>query len=91
MERATRHSQGVLGQGIKEDEEMGRHASATCGIPSRRLVMVKLLTQQFKAFRSVHKGLVRKYEGPFPVIKRVGNLSYGVELPRKLKIHLVFH
>ncbi|KAH9619215.1 hypothetical protein KSS87_003192, partial [Heliosperma pusillum] len=55
------------------------------------LVMVKLLPQQFKAFRSVHKGLVRKYEGPFPVIKRIGKVSYRVELPPKLKIHPVFH
>ncbi|CAO2825208.1 unnamed protein product [Amaranthus hypochondriacus] len=55
------------------------------------LVMVKLLPQQFKVFRKVHKGLVRKYEGPFPVIKKVGKVSYKLELPPKLKIHLVFH
>ncbi|KAL5769745.1 hypothetical protein ACOSP7_013899 [Xanthoceras sorbifolium] len=55
------------------------------------LVLVKLLPQQFKAFRKVHKGLVRKYEGPFPILKKVGNVSYKVELPPRLKIHLVFH
>ena len=54
-------------------------------------VMVKLLPQQFKVFRSVHKGLVRKYEGPFPILRKVGKVSYQVELPSKLKIHLVFH
>lgn len=48
------------------------------------LVMVKLLPQQFKAFRKVHKGLVRKYEGPFPVIGKVGKVSYKVDLPVKL-------
>ncbi|CAM8972714.1 unnamed protein product [Rhodiola kirilowii] len=55
------------------------------------LVLVKLLPQQFKAFRKVHKGLIRKYEGPFEVIKRVGNVSYKLNLPPKQKIHPVFH
>ncbi|XP_021768557.1 uncharacterized protein LOC110732878 [Chenopodium quinoa] len=55
------------------------------------LVMVKLLPHQFKVFRKVHKGLVRKYEGPFPIIRKVGKVSYNLELPPKLKIHPVFH
>ncbi|XP_050387307.1 uncharacterized protein LOC126803565 [Argentina anserina] len=55
------------------------------------LVLVKLLPQQFKAFRKVHKGLIRRYEGSFEVIKRVGKVSYKFNLPPKLKIHLVFH
>jgi len=55
------------------------------------LVMVKLLPQQFKTFRKVHKGLIRRYEGPFPVLKRVGKVSYKLQLPSKLKIHPVFH
>ncbi|XP_050387183.1 uncharacterized protein LOC126803417 [Argentina anserina] len=40
------------------------------------LVFVKLLPQQFKAFRKMHKGLIRMYEGLFEVIKRVGQVSY---------------
>ncbi|KAJ4728107.1 Retrotransposon protein, putative, Ty3-gypsy subclass [Melia azedarach] len=55
------------------------------------LVMIKLPPQQFKAYRSVHKGLVRKYEGPYPILNKVGKVSYQVELPPKLKIHPVFH
>ncbi|CAM8890445.1 unnamed protein product [Rhodiola kirilowii] len=55
------------------------------------LVLVKLLPLQFKAFRKVHKGLIRKYEGPFEVIKPVGKVSYKLNLPPKLKIHTVFH
>ncbi|KAL6176783.1 hypothetical protein ACLB2K_053416 [Fragaria x ananassa] len=54
-------------------------------------VLVKLLPQQFKSFRNVHKGLVRKYEGPFEVIKCIGKVSYKLHLPPKLKIHPVFH
>nr|GFA56542.1 hypothetical protein CTI12_AA187700 [Tanacetum cinerariifolium] len=41
--------------------------------------------------KKVHKGLIRRYEGPFPVIGRVGKVSYRVQLPPKLKIHPVFH
>ena len=55
------------------------------------LVLVKLLPQQFKSLRKVHKGLVRKYEGLFEVIKRIGEVSYQLHLPPKLKIHQVFH
>nr|GEW18465.1 hypothetical protein CTI12_AA187700 [Tanacetum cinerariifolium] len=54
-------------------------------------VMVKLFSQQFKSLRKVHKGLIRRYEGPFSVIGRVGKVSYRVQLPPKLKIYPVFH
>jgi hypothetical protein len=39
----------------------------------------------------VHKGLVREYEGPFPILRKVGKVSYKLELPEKVKIHPVFH
>ncbi|RVW63223.1 Transposon Tf2-2 polyprotein [Vitis vinifera] len=55
------------------------------------MVLVKLLPQQFKSLRPVHKGLVRRYEGPFPILGKVGKVSYKVELPPRLKIHPVFH
>ena len=54
-------------------------------------VMIKLLPQQFKTLRKVHKGLVRRYEGPFRVVRRVGNVSYQLQLPPRLKIHSVFN
>ena len=53
--------------------------------------MIKLLQQQFKAFRSVHKGLIRKNEGSFPVLQKAEKVSYKLELSPKLKIHLMFH
>ena len=52
------------------------------------MVLVKLLPQQFKSLRSVHKGLVRRYEGPFPILGKVGKVSYKVELPLRLKFIL---
>ena len=55
------------------------------------MVLVKLLPQQFKLLRPIHKGLVRRYEGPFPILGKVGKMSYKVELPSRLKIHPVFH
>ena len=39
-------------------------------------VMIKLLSQQFKTLRKVHKGLVRRYEGPFRVVRCVGHILY---------------
>ncbi|XP_040930143.1 uncharacterized protein [Gossypium hirsutum] len=42
-------------------------------------------------YTGLHKGLVRRYEGPFKVVKRVGKVVYKLELPPKLKVHPVFH
>ncbi|KAG8372903.1 hypothetical protein BUALT_Bualt12G0115500 [Buddleja alternifolia] len=55
------------------------------------MVLIKLIPQQFKVFRGKHKGLVRKYEGPYPVVAKVGKVSYRLDLPSTLKIHPVFH
>ncbi|XP_076946258.1 uncharacterized protein LOC143617654 [Bidens hawaiensis] len=53
--------------------------------------MVKLIPNPFKSLRKVHKGLVRKYKGPFPVVARIGNVSYRFQLPSKLKDHPIFN
>ncbi|XP_052481267.1 uncharacterized protein LOC128035524 [Gossypium raimondii] len=42
-------------------------------------------------YTGLHKGLVRRYEGSFKVVKRVGKVAYKLELPAKLKVHPVFH
>nr|CAD1825948.1 unnamed protein product [Ananas comosus var. bracteatus] len=55
------------------------------------LVLVKLQPASLRVFRNVHKGLVRKYEGSFPIVGKVGKVSYCVQLPAWLKIHPVFH
>ncbi|KAL1197121.1 hypothetical protein V5N11_002000 [Cardamine amara subsp. amara] len=54
-------------------------------------VLVKLFPQQFKILQSMHKGLIRRYEGPFVVMAKVGKVSYKLDLPDTLKIHPVFH
>ena len=55
------------------------------------MVFFKLLPQQFKPLRSVHKGLVMRYEGLFPMFGKADKVSYKVELPPRLKIHSIFH
>lgn len=55
------------------------------------MTLVRLLPQQFKSLQLVHKGLVKKYEDPFPILKKVDKVSYKVELPLRLKIHPVVH
>ena len=53
--------------------------------------MVKLNPRQFKSLRSVSQSLIRKYEGPFEIIAKAGNISYRVDMPHHLKIHPIFH
>ncbi|CAL1353301.1 unnamed protein product [Linum trigynum] len=55
------------------------------------MVMVKFYPHRFKHLKNVHKGLLRRYEGPFPIVKRIGKVAYKVEVPSHLEIHLVFH
>ncbi|KAL1104405.1 hypothetical protein V6Z11_D04G064600 [Gossypium hirsutum] len=42
-------------------------------------------------YTGLHMGLVRRYEGPFKVVKRVGKVAYKLELPAKLKVYPAFH
>ena len=55
------------------------------------LAMVKLLSHQSRRFSKVHKGLVRRYKGPFTIEKRVGKLAYRLTLPSHLETHPVFY
>lgn len=54
-------------------------------------VWVKFNLRQFKALRGLHQNLVRKYEGPFRIIAKVGKISYKFKLPPYLKVYSVFH
>lgn len=59
----------------------------------RDFMMLKLTPQIWKTInsKSVHHRLVPKYDGPFEVIKKVGNISYRLKLLDKLKVHSFFH
>ncbi|KAL8143493.1 LOW QUALITY PROTEIN: hypothetical protein V2J09_016525 [Rumex salicifolius] len=49
------------------------------------LSMMKLLPQQ------LNKGLLRRYEGPFEILAKVGKVAYKLALPDSLKVHPVVH
>ncbi|KAK4381873.1 Transposon Ty3-G Gag-Pol polyprotein [Sesamum angolense] len=56
-------------------------------------VLLKLTPQIWKKIssKSVHRGLIPKYDGPFEVMSKVGSLAYRLKLPDRLKIHPTFH
>ncbi|CAL2242262.1 unnamed protein product [Prunus armeniaca] len=55
------------------------------------MVFMNLNPSQHKSTRRLHKALLRRYEGPFPIIRTVGRAAYRVELLPRLKIHPVFY
>ncbi|TYK01362.1 reverse transcriptase [Cucumis melo var. makuwa] len=54
-------------------------------------VLIKLRPEQVKFRGPKDQRLVRKYEGPVEVLKKVGNTSYRVVLPTWMKIYPVIH
>ena len=57
------------------------------------MVLLKLTPQIWKRISSKtrQRGLIPKYDGPFEVIKRVGQVAYMLKLPERLKLHPTFH
>ncbi|KAG8645676.1 hypothetical protein MANES_10G081651v8 [Manihot esculenta] len=55
------------------------------------LVMVKLLPHLLRNYGRVHKGLLQRYEVPFPIEKRIGKVAYRVKLLEHIEAHPVFH
>lgn len=55
-------------------------------------VMLKLTEQIWKKISSktVHRGLIPKYDGAFEVFKRVGNVAYRLKLPPLLRLEVQF-
>ncbi|XP_073309948.1 uncharacterized protein [Primulina huaijiensis] len=56
-------------------------------------VLLKLTPQIWKKIsaKTVHHGLVPRYDGPFEVMTKVGKVAYRLKLPDRLKIHPTFH
>lgn len=53
------------------------------------LVLVKL--HLILCNQKLHKGLTRRYEGPYCITKKVNCMAYKLEMSPKLKVHLVFY
>nr|GMC79541.1 uncharacterized protein LOC106331143 [Ipomoea batatas]GMC88920.1 uncharacterized protein LOC106331143 [Ipomoea batatas] len=49
------------------------------------LALIKFIPQQFKAFRGLHNMLVRKYEGPFPIVAKMGKGQKEIGLAKEDK------
>ncbi|KAJ7978485.1 Ty3/gypsy retrotransposon protein [Quillaja saponaria] len=55
------------------------------------LVLVKLTKEQLKGLRGQDHKLIHKYEGPLPIVSKVGKVAYKIDLPPWMKIHPVIH
>ena len=59
----------------------------------RDKVLLKLTPHILKkvSSKTQQRGLIPKFEGPFEVIKKVGEVAYMLKLPERLKLHPTFH
>ncbi|XP_070040730.1 uncharacterized protein [Nicotiana tomentosiformis] len=55
------------------------------------MVMVKFNPRRFKALPGMHQNLIRKYEGQFKIVAKVGKISYKLDMPSYLKIYPISH
>ena len=91
MGRATWHCQVLLGQGIQEFTKFANRKRRPTDYKRGDMVFVKFNPRKFKALRGFRQDLVRKYEGPFRIVAKVGKISYKLELPVHFKIHPAFY
>ena len=56
-------------------------------------VLLKLIPQIWKKIinKQFQRGLIPKYDGPFEVVKRIGNVAYKLKLHERLKLYPTFH
>ncbi|KAA0062024.1 reverse transcriptase [Cucumis melo var. makuwa] len=54
-------------------------------------ILIKLRLEQIRFRGRKDQRLIKKYEGPVKVLKKVGNTSYKVALPISMKIYPVIH
>ena len=56
-------------------------------------ILLKLTPQIWKKIKNkqFQRGLIPKYDGPFEVVKRIGNVAYKMKLPERFKLHPTFH
>jgi hypothetical protein len=47
--------------------------------------------RQSSAFKRVHQKLASRLFGPYPILQKVGNVAYKLQLPEGVRIHPIFH
>lgn len=90
LARTSRHAKLYLEKSAKRIKKWPFKKHTHWESAERDQVLVKLY--EHGRVRGLHKGLMRRYEGPFTVIKKVGSVAYKLELPEAYsKLHSVFH
>ena len=82
LEKASRHMKKYADKGRRPLEfEEGEK------------VLLKLTPQIWKKIinKQFQRGLIPKYDGSFEVVKRIGNVTYKLKPPERLKLHPTFH
>ncbi|KAH9648537.1 hypothetical protein KPL70_025625 [Citrus sinensis] len=51
----------------------------------------RTMSPQITVFRRAHQKLASKYFGPYPIIRRVGQVAYELKLSTGSRVHPVFH
>ena len=94
---SAEHNLGV-GTNIAYFEKASKHMKKWADKKRRPLqfrvgdqVLIKLRPEQIRFCSRKDQRLVRKYEGPVEVLKKIGATSYRVALPTWMKIHPVIH
>ena len=79
----------------KASKRMKKWANQGCrplDFQLRDLVLIKFKPEQLRFMRNQDRRLMRKYEGPFAIISKIGKVAYKVETPAWMKkVHPVFH
>ena len=86
----ARDSLGKPSRRIKKYANKGRRPLE---FEEEEKVLLKLTPQIWKKIRNkqFQSDLIPKYDGLFEIVKRIGNVTYKMKLPERLKLHPMFH
>jgi hypothetical protein len=53
--------------------------------------MLRLAPEHLRAPKGLSRAFVRKYDGPYEIVVKVGRVAYKFQLPKHIQQHPVFH